>query len=246
MSEKNKAILTGIAIVSLLTIVIVSLLRDRLVNQPYNSVNVIGRGIVQYDPDTAVIVAGVNYSSNISASVIQVKYTELFDRLVDRLGKLEDVEVEVYPSSANINSNIDPNNSEKPVTDVTGNYQVVIKVKNITTHKKSVERVLERITKEGINQIISVSYTMSNLDDIRQQAWAKAYDALEKNKTAIEAKTNLKLSKIMNWYETIISTGDNGMNNYYGGYPSQTLMPREYVLEINSGYRIEEGTDNTR
>ncbi len=241
--ERNKVILGSVVVLALTAIVIVSLVRDRIVAQNYNAITVIGRGTVQYVPDTAIITAGANYVSAASASVVQSRYTNLYERLTEKLTTLEDAEVEIYPASTMITPAIDAYNSEKPIGNLTGSYQVVIKVKNITGHTKSVERVLDAVTKEGLNQIFSVSYTMSNLDDIRQQAWAKAYEALEKNKTTMETNTDLELGDITNFYETVISTGDNLVNNGYYGYPTQTLMPREYVIEVNAGYRVEESDE---
>jgi uncharacterized protein len=242
--DKNKVILGSLTVVALATIVIVSLVRDRIVAQTYNSINVVGRGTVQYTPDTAIITAGVNYVSTASASTVQARYTSLYERLSERLTKLEDAEVEIYPASAMITPTIDTYNTEKPISNLTGNYQVIIKVKNITNHTKSVERVLDAATKEGLNQIFSVTYTMSNLDDIRTQAWTKAYESLEKNKQTMEANTDLELGDIVNFYETVVSTGDNTVNSGYYGYPTQTLMPREYVIEVNAGYRVEESNED--
>jgi uncharacterized protein YggE len=243
--DKNKVILGSVAVVALTAIVIVSLVRDRIVNQNYNSINVVGRGTVQYVPDTAIITAGANYVSAASASVVQSRYTNLYERLTEKLTTIEDAEVEIYPASAMITPAIDSYNTEKPIGNLTGNYQVVIKVKNITAHTKSVERVLEMVTKEGLNQIFSVNYTMSNLDDVRTQAWTKAYESLEKNKQTMETNTDLALGDLVNFYETVVSTGDNMINSGYYGYPTQTLMPREYVIEVNAGYRVEESDEES-
>ncbi len=242
--DRNKVILSSVVVVALTAIVIVSLVRDRIVNQNYNSINVVGRGTVQYTPDAAIITAGANYVSSASASIIQSRYTNLYERLTEKLAALEDAEIEIYPASAMITPAIDGYNTEKPIGNLTGNYQVVIKVKNITNHTKSVERVLDAATKEGLNQIFSVSYTMSNLDEVRTQAWTKAYESLEKNKQTMETNTNLELGDIVNFYETVVSTGDNMTSNGYYGYPTQTLMPREYVIEVNAGYRVEESDED--
>ncbi len=243
-SEKGKNILGGIAVVALTAIVIVSILRDKIVNEPYNSITVIGRGVVQYEPDTALIYAAVNYNNEKTSGSIQEKYNALFKKVSEKLATLEDAEVEIYPSGSSLNPNyeysMDYSGNPPAVTGYSANYQVMLKVKNITTHKTSVDRTLALINAEGLNQITSVTYTLSDMDAIRSQAWSKAYDALEKNKAMIEQKTNSELNDIVSWYENIPSTGDMIQPPGYYGYGTPTYLPREYVLEINAGYRAED------
>src|SRR5262245_10145357 len=62
----QRGVTNGVAIFGMLrlaTVIIVALVRDRFVNQPYDQVSITGTGKVSYTPDTGRVVLGVHFES---------------------------------------------------------------------------------------------------------------------------------------------------------------------------------------
>jgi uncharacterized protein YggE len=100
--------------------------------------------------------------------------------------------------------------------------------------------VISTASSFGINQVVGVSFDVSNLGNLKQQARIKAIeDARSKAQDLAKAAGVKRLKKVVGWYENIVKSPDMQNSDYgYGGMEGKAVMssaPAASSAQVPSG-----------
>jgi uncharacterized protein YggE len=248
-----KFILKMLVAVMIAAIVIVAILRERIVNENSDTVSVTGRGKVSYQPDMAVVTLGVQIENAAKAEDALNKLNEATGKIISAVKVLgipeKDIKTQTYSLVPHYEYKTEDRNSV--VSGYDANQQLVIKVKGIDADPGVSGRVIEEAGKAGSNQVMGVSFDISNLEELKQEARIEAIkDAQEKSASLAKAAGIRKLGRVVSWYENIIKSPDSSQNYGYGmggnAEKSVSSVPAQIpsgtddiVIEMGVNYRIK-------
>ncbi len=249
--REPKIILAFLGMILLTGIVVVALLRDRLVNVPQWQVNVTGQGKVAYQPDTAEVTIGVQVDRVYSAELAIKQLNEKMEKIITAV-KTVDISAEnITTQNFSLNPQYDYRDGVQIPAGYSANQQVVVKLKDISTGNDKLTKVIAEATKAGANQILGINFSISNVEELKQQARLKAIvDAKSKAGSLAEA-AGVRLGKVVGWWENIIQVpGVPGSYSYYGyggsekgglGDASPTLPTgsQEIIIEVSVSYKVK-------
>jgi len=227
------------------TIVIISLVRDRIVNKQYWTVNVVGVGKVTVKPDMAILNLGVKTVNEPTAKLALDKNTQAINEIINQLTSkginTDDIQTSFY--------NLTPvyNTTGTDIIGYTAEQQLTVKVRDIQNKgDKKLGEIIEVASKAGANQVNSISYDYLEIDKIKQQARIIAINDAQKKAVELSQQTGIKLGKIVGWWENYIT---NPMENFGGmdygrggaGGTAPTIMPGvgEITIEMNVSYLVK-------
>ncbi len=245
--RNSKVILKLVAILALLVIVLVAMLRDRIVNQQQWQVQVAGQGRVAYQPDIAVVNLGAQVERVYAADLALKQLNDKMNKVVTAIKGVGILAEDIQTQSYNLQPQTDYRNGISVPLGYIANQQLSVKVRKIT-EDDLVGKVIAAATAAGANQVNSITFDVSNLDDLKQQARLKALtDARERADNLAEA-AEVKLKKVVGWWENIVQAP--GVNtSYYGvggegkggavGSPQIPTGIQEIIIDINVSYLIK-------
>lgn len=237
-----------VAILAATGVAVVSILRDRIVSQQFRQVTVVGQGRVSYQPDIAILNLGVQIDKATSSEEALNKLNEKITKIVAA------VKAENIPDSniTTLNYSLYPQYDYKDnISQVTGynaNQQVTVKIEAYDQDRDHLNRVISAAAKAGVNQVNSLMFDYSKMNDLKQMARLKAIaDAREKGIYMANA-AGVELKEISGWYENMIvnpntynsyNQGGGGMGG--GGYvsPQTPVGSQEIVMEISLTYNLK-------
>lgn len=236
-------------------IVIVSILREKIVDKDADITTVIGRGEVVYQPDIAVVNFGVQVDKAPKAEEALNKLNELMNRVVASAKGLGIADEDIMTQSYSISPHYDFQGEGGGTTVPSGydaNQQVAIRIKMVDKNPNLVNKVIEEASKAGANQISGVSFDVSNLEELKQKARIEAIaDAREKSGGLAKAAGIRKFGNIVSWYENIIKSpdtqypysglGGSGEKSLSGTGSTPQINPgtQEIIIEMGLNYRIK-------
>lgn len=243
-----KFIISLVGMLLLAGVVTVAILRDRIVNQPTWQINVIGQGRVAYTPDIANVNLGVQIDKAKTAE-------EALNQLNDKIGKIikavkdtgikpEDISTQNY----SLYTQYDYRDGVSVLSGYNADQQLVIKVKDIANNNSPIAKVIAEASKAGANQVNGVSFDVSNLEDLKQEARLKALQDAKSKSGSLANTVGVRLDEIVGWWENIIQApGVNGPVYYNekgglgsgGATPQVTNGNQEIVIEVTLNYRIK-------
>ncbi len=243
----KRGVTNGIMVLGMLLlagIVTIAIIRDRIVNQPYREVSITGRGTVSYTPDTAKVTLGVHVEKP-TAQAALAEMNAVIGRVipaVEALGvsreKISTANLSLYPQYYY------PSEMPSQISGYTADQQLTIELA-IASSTDLVGKTIEAASIQGVNQVNSVTFDVSNLEDLKQQATLEALaDARGRAKTLADA-AGVKLGKVIGWWSNPISVPGNPVpyyDNYgYGGDMGGggTTVPAgtsEVIIEVNLNY----------
>ncbi|MCX6798063.1 MAG: SIMPL domain-containing protein [Candidatus Falkowbacteria bacterium] len=223
----GKFILMILVLVFLTGIIIVSILRDRIVNQQFRQVTVTGQGRVSYQPDIAIVTLGVQ---------------------IDKAAKAEDALNQLNDKVNGIIAAISDNASV--VSGYSANQQLTVKITDYDKDQTKLNKVIAAASKAGVNQVLNLSFDVSNANDLKQQARVKAIADAKDKSGALAAAAGVELKEISGWYENLVQAptpyyssamgvgmGGGGIGG--GGMPQVPSGSREIIIEIGVTYNLE-------
>lgn len=243
-----KIILALIAILLLGAVIIVSILRERIVNEPQWQISVAGQGKVAYDPD----IANVNLEVEISkVAKPEDALNQLNDKMKKVIAAIEQVGIpkeNIQTQDYTLIPQYDTINNVSKVTGYTANQSILVKINDINKNTNKTSEVIAAAGKTGINKINGVNFEASNLNDLKQAARLKAIiDARSKAKNIGQA-LGVRLGKVVGWWENF-TTPDYSQTSYDakggiggGGNVSEPTIPtgaRELIVDVNVSYKIK-------
>lgn len=251
--KSPKFILKALVSVLIAAIIVVAILREKIVNENSDTVSVTGRGEVSYQPDVSVVTLGVQVD-NIA------KAEEALDRLDEATGKIisavktlgipeEDIKTQAYSLVPHYEYKMEERNSV--ISGYDASQQLLIRVRGIDKDPGFSGRVIKEAGEAGSNRVTGVSFDVSNLEELKQEARIQAInDARAKSASLAKAAGIRKLGNVVSWYENIIKSPDNSQNYGYGmggdaekavsSVPAQIPSGTdEIIIEMGVNYRIK-------
>ncbi len=238
--------ITALGMLIIGAIIIVSIVRDRIVNPQNWQISVTGEARMQYAPDTARVTLGVQVERAKDAAEALNRLNSATAKIIAALGKLgipkEDIETRNYSLSART-ENI------KDVPTPAGydaSQLLVLKIKDIATTTDRVGAAVDAATKAGANRVEGVAFELSTLSELKQAARLKAIADARAKAGAIAGELGVRLGKVVGWWENFNPQpvyggldGKGGGGESGGG--SATIPPgtQELYLEANVSYLIK-------
>jgi len=238
----------AIGILALCAIIIVSILRDKIINNQYRQITAMGQGKVSYVPDVATVNLGVQIDKLALPG-------EALNQLNDRIGKVKIAiktlgvaDEDVITKNYSLTPQYDYKDNISTIGGYSANQQLAIKVKDLENNKDLLNKIVAEATKAGANQVLGVNFEASNLDEIKQQARVKAIADAKTKAVALAQAAGVDLKDITGWYENFLKGGyygDAGMGagGYGGGggsMPQVTVGDNEVLVEIGVTYNIRD------
>ena len=243
-----KVVITLIAVLLTGAIIIVSILRDRIVNQPQWQVQVTGQGKVSYQPDIANVTVGVQvdkaYSAEYALKQLNDKVNKILAVLKTAGLAAEDIQTQNY----SLYPQYDYRDNVSTPAGYSANQQLVIKVKGLASgNDDRIGKVIAEATKAGANQVTSLTFDASNINDLKQEARLKAIADAKSKAGSLATATDVELGDIVGWWENFVQAP--GVP-YYGGMggseakagmmtPQVPSGSQEVVVEVNLSYKLK-------
>jgi len=240
-------IITLISIILIAGIVVVSILRDRIVNQQQWTINFVGQGKIDYTPDIANINIGVQIDKKEKAEdalkELNQKTTDIF-KAIEEVGiakeNIQTQNYSLYPQYDIIDG------VSKPAG-YNANQVVVVRIKNIDKDPDLASKVISVATKAGANQVNGISFEPSNLESLKQEARIKAIEDARQKAVETAGVLGVKLGKLVNWWENYITPesqyiyadGKGGMGGGGGEFPTVPSGSREIKIEVSVNYLVK-------
>lgn len=255
MSEDNlknnwvpKFVLMLVALLLLAGIVVISILRDRIVNTQFRSVTITGQGKVSYSPDLAIVTLGVQIDKvakpDEALNQLNTKVANII-KAVSAVGiNANDIQTQNY----SLYPQYDYKDNVSSVTGYNANEQLVIKVKEYDKNPDNLGKIIAAASKAGANQVNNLTFDSSRLNDLKQEARVKAISDAKEKSSALAAAAGVQLEDISGWYENFIQplpyatemSAKGGMG--IGGGPVNPSTPtsdREVIIEIGVTYNLK-------
>lgn len=237
-------ILKVIALLLVAGIIVVSIIRDRIVSNQQWTVQVPGEGRITYNPDVAKISLGVQVDRVANA---EQAMKELNDKIANIIKAVKDQGVadsEIKTENYSLNPITDYIDGRPITSGYSANEQLQVTVKDISDNSR-VGKIISAATGAGANQVNNISFELSNMSQIKQEARIKAIlDAKEKAKE-ISSKSGVRFGKIVGWWENSpmpLYDAKGGMGAGGGVATGSASVPSgtyEYVVEVNINYLVK-------
>jgi uncharacterized protein len=249
--KKHKMIILVLGMVFLFAIISFSILRERIVNENQNQISVLGTGKVEYQPDEARVTLGVQVDRVSTAQEALRQMNEKAGRVIAAVKTLRIKEEDIKTQSYSLYPQYDYKEGAQTPAGYNASEQLVIKAKNINENKEIVGNIISSASNAGVNNVVGVNYSVSNINDLKQQARLKAIaDAKEKAPALIKA-SGVRVGKILGWYENNVYSPDTQNNNSYGygiggaseakaaSTPQVPSGTQEIIIEIGVNYEVK-------
>lgn len=254
MSEDNlknvwspKYVLGLIAILILGGVIIISILRDRIVNQQFRSVTITGQGKVSYMPDLAIVTLGVQIDKvakpDEALNQLNAKVTSIIQAVKALGAEISDIQTQNY----SLYPQYDYKDNISSVSGYNANEQLVIKVKDYDKSPDNLNKIIAAASKAGANQVNNLTFDSTKLNDLKQQARVKAIADAKEKSSALALAAGVELEDISGWYENYMQpipyTTENQAKGGMGGgavsTPQTPSSDREIVIEIGVTYNLK-------
>ena len=246
-------ILIFVSVILLAGVIIVSILRERIVSENNDITTITGQGKISYQPDIAIVTLGVQVDKASRAEEALGRLNDSMNKITDSAKSLgipdEDIQTQSYSLFPHYDAQVVGGLSSLP-SGYDANQQIAIKVKGIDANPGLVGSVIENASKAGANQVVGISFDVSNLNELKQKARLEAInDARSKSGSLAKAAGTRSLGKVVSWYENTIKSPDMENNSYGmgGGLAEKNVSAvspqisggtQEIVIEIGLNYRI--------
>ena len=245
---KAKPAIIIVGLVLLAAIIVVSILRDRLVNVQYRQVTVNGQGRVSYNPDLAVINLGVQIDKAKQAEDALKQLNEKVNKIMAAV-QAEGIEpADISTQNYNLYPQYDYRDNISTVAGYNANQQLSIKVRNYDSDPDKLNKVIAAASKAGANQINSLSFDASNMNDLKQAARVLALQDAKAKSGELMAAAGVKIKNIAGWWENVVAAPLNGAYGLGGAVEKGGALDvsaqtpggsREIVIEVGVNYNIE-------
>lgn len=244
--KSPRFVLALVGLILLAGIITLAILRDRIVNQQFRQVTVVGQGKVTYNPDLALVTLGVQIDKIAKPEEALNQLNTKVESIIKAIKALGIAPENIQTQNYSLYPQYDYKDNITTVSGYSANQQLVVKITNYDKDSGLLSRVIASASKAGANQINSVTFDASNMNDLKQQARVKAIEDARAKSQDLAGAAGVKLGKISNWYENFISpimNSDYGKGGMGGGAVSATPQipagSRDIILEIGVTYLLK-------
>ncbi len=253
-STYKRGVTNGMVILGMVLlagIITMAILRDRFVNQPYREVSITGTGKVAYTPDIARVTLGV-HADRPTAQAALSDIDTIINKVmpaVEELGisrdKISTQNLSVYPQYYY------PEGGPSKISSYSADQQLTIEITLASSSPDLVGKVIQAASAQGANQVQSVTFDVSNLTDLKQQATMIALEDARGRAKELAKAAGVKLGDVHGWWANQISVPGQPMPYYdgYGGKGGEMMESRggmsvpagtsELVIEVNLNYGVK-------
>ncbi len=246
--KSPRTIIMIIGMLLLAGIITVAILRDRIVNEQFRSVTVTGQGKITYNPDIAVVTLGVQIDKvakpDEALNQLNAKVASIIKAIKAQGINDENIDTQNY----SLYPQYDYKDNISVVSGYNANEQLVVKVLGYDQNPGKLSAVIAAASKAGANQVNSLVFDATNMNDLKQQARVAAITDAKSKSTALATAAGIHLEDITGWYENLVSpqpyyaSADYGKGGMGGGAVSNPSTPagnREVIIEIGVTYNIK-------
>lgn len=249
--KSPKFILKLVGIILLAGIIIVSIIRDRIVNNPQYQVSVSGQGKVAYTADIAIVTLGAQVDKVRTAEDALKQLNDKMNKIIEALKKSGVKDENIRTENYTLTPQYDLIGGVSKVTGYNANQQLSVKVEGIDKDQNLVSSAIKAASAAGANQITDIKFDVSNLNNLKQEARLKAIADAKSKSANIASAAGVKLKKVIGWYENIIKAPDTTFPYYGyglggggeggGGVPAPQIPAgsQEIIIEINLNYEVK-------
>lgn len=248
-----KVAIAIILILAIAAVAIISIVRDRIVNYPQNQVSIVGQGKVSYQPDIAMIALGVQIDKAAKADEALNQLNGKIKNIVSAINGAGVASEDIVTQNYSLSSQYDYADNISTLSGYNANQQIVVKVREIRNNPDKVSQVIAAATKAGINQVLGISFDVSNLEDLKQEARTEAIADANAKAGKLAGAAGVELGKIVGWWENYVQGPGVNNNSYYGGSDKGGLggaggssasatIPtgsQEIIMEMNLSYKLK-------
>ncbi|EKE15551.1 MAG: hypothetical protein ACD_11C00145G0024 [uncultured bacterium] len=250
VSEKWKDPKIGLMFFGILIlgiIVVVALTRERIVSPIDNQVTVTGQGKVAYQPDIANVTLGVQVEKADSAENALKQLNEKMNNIVAAIEGASVPKKNIQTQAYSLYPQYDFKNGASVVSGYGANQQLSIKIEGIQENTELVSGVITAASSAGINQVTGISFDVSSVSDLKQQARIMAVADAKAKALELSNVTGTRLGKIVGWYENAVGSPDPQPLMGLGGsaMDAKEVSPRipsgtqEIVVEMSLNYQVK-------
>lgn len=250
---QSKNVLIGLGIIALTVIILVSITREKIVNDDNREVSVTGQGKVSTQPDTANISVGVQIDKAPTSEEALKQLNEKMTKLIAAVEALGIQREQIQTQNYSLYPQYDYKDGISSQSGFNANQQVTVKVKDIQKNPELVQKVVEAAGASGSNQISGVSFSVGDLNELKQQARILAIEDAKKKSSGLAQATGVKLGKITGWYENVIQSPEPMYREQALGMGGDAVAAKEIsavradipsgsqdiIVEMNVNYEIE-------
>lgn len=243
-----RTILAFSAMILLSAIIIVSILREKLVNEQQWQINVAGQGRAAYEPDIANINLEVTVNKSAKPEDALNQLNEKMKNVIGAVEKIGIVKENIQTQNYTLNPHYETVDNNSKITGYDANQSIIVKVKEINKNQNKVAEVIATAGKAGANKINGINFEASNFNELKQAARLKAIADARGKAKATGDSLGVKLGKVVGWWENYVM--DNGAGYYDGkggmgmggGNITEPYIPtgqREIIIDVNLTYKIK-------
>ncbi|MFA6416866.1 MAG: SIMPL domain-containing protein [Patescibacteria group bacterium] len=261
MSENNlkvsswrepKFVLMLVGILLLAGVVVVSILRDRIVNQSLQQVTVNGQGRVAYTPNLAIVTLGMQIDKAKTAEEALSQLNSKMENITKAVKALGVTDSDIQTQNYYLNPQYDYVDNISKVNGYNANQQLVVKISNYDQDPSRLNKVIAAASKAGANQVAGLSFDSSNINDLKQQARIAAIKDAKDKSAALASAAGVELKDIVGWWENLIqpspyaaaypySYDQGGKGGAAGGAadPQIGSGSHEVIIEVGVSYNLK-------
>jgi hypothetical protein len=242
-----------VGMVLLAGVLTIALIRDRIVSPPWREVSITGTGKVPFTPDEASVTLGVHVDSAESAQIALSMLSEKMSTVISGVQKLGINKEDISTQSYNLYPQyFYPENRPPVISGYNADQQLIIRVHGEDgVSNELVEKIIESASASGANQILGVSFSASNIEDLHREALMLAMEDAKSHAEKTASVAGVRLKKVVSWWENPIYVpgmqtqygpygyggGDMGMGG--GGSPQVPAGQQEVIIQVNLNYSIK-------
>lgn len=243
---KNIFIALGILVIG--AIVIISILRQSIVDDVQNQVTITGQGKVAYRPDVANLTLGVQIDRAATGEEALNRLNGKVTAIIAAMELLGISEQDIQNQAYTLYPQYDYKDNVSTLAGYSANQKVVIKITNLENDKEILSKVISAASAAGTNQVEGVVFTVSNLNELKQQARIEAIKDAKSKRAGLAEASDISLGKTVSWVENIVQAPDTPQSNLgYGGNDTMSLQKasaqiptgtQEIIIEVGLIYEV--------
>jgi uncharacterized protein YggE len=244
--KQPKVWLIALGLILITSVVVVSIIRDRIVNNQQWQVSVTGQGKIEYQPDIATVRLGVQLDRVAKVEDALSQLNEKMDKMLIAVKELGIDEADIQTQSYSLYPQYDYINEVTVLSGYSANQQLLVKVRNVDQDSALIGNIIAKATQAGANQVLGVSFDISNLEELKLEARLKAIADAKQKAGVLANAAGVRLGDIIGWWENIVNapgvTTYNYADGYGGGEAKGGAVPtgkQEIIIEMNLNYKIK-------
>lgn len=235
-----------VGLVLLAGVLAVSILRDRFVNPQLRQVTITGQGRVAYVPDIAVVTLGVQIDKVAQPAEALNQLNGRMEAITKAVKDLGVEEKDINTQNYSLYPQYDYKDNVSTVSGYNANQQLAIKVRDYNENPGRLSQIIAAASKAGANQVNSLAFDSSRLNDLRQEARLAAIADAKSKSTALAEAAGVRLGRVMSWWENLYQPsydyGKGGLGGVGSGVAVDPQIPsgnQEILVEMGVTYSLK-------